>query len=70
MPLLIETFQNQIIPKVTITMTAKWPGCEHFFLNQTHIHGSSIFMTVAQITFQFGFTIGGPSLAMPCNPAP
>jgi len=61
-----------ILPHL-ITMTIKMPGIELFYIIQTFTHGSSIFTTLLQIHFRFGFIIGGCGLdasQMPFPPRP
>lgn len=43
-------------------MTTKWPGIEPSFLDQELTLDFSIFTTIAQKNFQYGFSIGGYSL--------
>jgi len=61
-PLMTEPFLDQTILKVTTIMTTKWPAFDLSFFDQTLILGSSVSMTTALTTFQYGFTIGGLGL--------
>jgi len=62
-PLSID-FLLPLLHKLSIIMTTKMPGIEHFCYNQMFIPGFLIFMNNVKILFLYGSSIGGQCLAV------